>query len=182
MGLRDSTIRVGDAVRVVVPRFVKRVGYPKSVDDYVEELRSKYSGALDALLREVLSHKGRALALRSWVPERVRTRMEQEVAYVMAKADGFGGKERTIHFEDRPEFEGKKFWVQGMRSVFTGTYYPPCYSPPSYDEMYGDYEPGGLSNPKCHRLVIICPGGFTTSWKKKSYLEIPTYNLEKVKT
>lgn len=135
MKKRKDIIRVGDLVRVVNPRVVSRVGYPKCVKDYEEAAWAKYGD----LLRKDMRHT------------RCIEKAIQQIAYGLAKADGFGGKERTLHFEGVPLLVGQEFRVQSVRMVQTGTYYPPRVSRSYFGET--DYEPGGLENMKSRRLV-----------------------------
>lgn len=127
-------IREGDRVRIVTPRVVVRVGYPKTVDDYVEAARRKYG---DLLVEDM--------------NKRCVDKALQQIAYGFAKADGFGGRERSLHCEDVPELAGQVFTVDGVRMVQTGTYYPPHAWVSHCGEH--DYEPGGLENMKARRLI-----------------------------
>lgn len=135
----ERRIRLNDWVRVVIPKIVVRVGYPKTVDDYMDTARDKYASKLkeDIHDRHLLDR-----ALRS-------------IAHGIARANGFGGTERSLHFLDVPDLLDKSFRVSGIRSVRTGTYYPPSYS--SSGSCWGgyeeDWEPGGLRDMKVHRLV-----------------------------
>ena len=156
MKKNPNLIRENDRVRIVVPKIVTRVGYPKSVKDYVKVAEEKYG----AQLRKDIKWE--------WAVE---------IAYGLAKTDGFGGRERSLHFEEKPEILGQEFTVSGIRTVQTGTYYPPHSSQTYYGEY--DYEPGGLANMKAHRLAT----GFGVFWHlyDGSRMEIPVAHLEKVK-
>lgn len=131
---KSDTIRLCDRVRVVIPKVVVRVGYPKAVVDYLEIARTKYGAQL-----------------RHDMGDHLVERALHQIAYGLAKTDGFGGNERSLHMKDCPELLGHEFNVSGIRTVLTGTYYPPY----EHRDMSGlpDYEPGGLTDRKAHRLV-----------------------------
>lgn len=158
--LDPKIIREGDRVRVVVPKICVRVGYPKQVSDYLEAARAKYAKLLREDMKDHLVEK----ALH-------------QIAYGMAKKDGFGGPERTLHLKDEPGIAGKEFTVWGIRTVQTGTYYPPNSWQGWTDSGYDyDYEPGGLADQKSHRLATGCGWlQFTTDM-----MEIPVAHLEKL--
>jgi hypothetical protein len=186
MGLRKHIIRKGAIVKVKIPRFVARVGYPKSVNDYLTILREKHSGKLDELFYSITGSINMLQVARGeQEPTKQRRRVEQELAYLMAKRDHFGGRERTIHWLDKPEYHGVEMLVVEVCSAYTGIYYPPDnggYN--SWDGEY-DYEPGGLTKVKCHRIarVRFCSSSTVSSGLFQEHflgLEIPVYHLEKL--
>lgn len=176
----DPVIRAGDEVRVIDPRFVLRVGYPKSVDDYLTTVREKHAGLLDALFHHVVGDTHRtSYSLDEPRVSKQRGRVERELAYLLAREDHFGGYERSIHWMRVDQLKGKVLTVHSVRSVYTGHYYPPS------GDAYDGYEPGGLDKPKCHRLArvsllhLYSPPVFWPS-DRKCPLEIPVYHLSKV--
>jgi hypothetical protein len=140
--MRHAPIRIGDVIKVIDPRVVERVGYPRTVDSYVEEAESTAGKFLDFTLR---------------CPARARCKLIREIAYALALKDGFGGRERTLHFIEIPQLLGESYCVQGVRSAKTGT-----YSPGYRSSMWGgnDDEPPSLSEEKTRRLVQISTGMF----------------------
>lgn len=183
--MKKDIIREGDKVRVKIPKFVSRVGYPKSVDDYLTVLWEKHGTDLDAIFKMVSGHTGRFKTYLDKPPElsKQRLRVERELAYLMGRREHFGGNERSIHWLDIPEYAEVRTEVLGVRSVYTGTAYPPCSST-SYGGEY-DYEPGGLANMKCHRIAEVRLYHTTPNkplqLRKLVHLEIPVYHLEKIK-
>ena len=179
----EDVIRKDDHVRVVIPKFVARVGYPKSVDDYVLEVRQKHGTAIDALFREVLgsTHMDR-LNLDESRPSRWRISVERELAHALARKCGFGGCERTIHWLELPELEGAELRVWWLRNAFTGSYYPPSGGG-WVGEDWDDYEPGGLDKKECHRLAEVSIVRANHDLRKVTIpkkLVIPVYHLAKV--
>jgi hypothetical protein len=161
---KRDIIRLNDRVRIVIPQVVTRVGYPKAVGDYLEEARVKLGPVIMA------EFAGKHC------PERALDRIYQQFAYALAKADGFGGRDRTLHLKEVPDLLGQEFNVSGVRMVQTGTYYPPSYSSSYYGD---DYEPGGLMDMKARRLVSGFWLGFQTIYE--TVPEIPVEHLEKVR-
>lgn len=161
MKRNPNLIRENDRVRIVVPKIVTRVGYPKAVKDYLAQAEERYG----AQLRKDITHE--------WAVGKVL----QQIAYGLAKTDGFGGRERSLHLEEKPELLGQEFTVSGIRTVQTGTYYPPSGGYDAYNGDY-DYEPGGLMNMKAHRLAT----GFSIGYLRfsDSLPEIPVAHLEKI--
>ena len=151
-----NIIREGDIVRVVIPSIIVRVGYPRSIESYISEAEEKYQ---KSLLGDM--------------DERCAEKVINQIAYGLAKQDGFGGRERTVHLQSEPDLTGAEFTVQSTRMVQTGTYCPPCAPRSYFGEL--EYEPGGLENMKYRRLASGNYFGF-------SHFEIPVEHLEKVKS
>lgn len=128
-------LNVGDRVKVKIPRIVVRVGYPKAVSDYLPEAVK----AFGAQLRGAMHAKEAETVLRA-------------IAYGLARKDGFGGRGRTLHFEEKEELLGREFTISHTRVVRTGVYFPPQYSTYSYHEAPG-WGPGGLRESRAYRLV-----------------------------
>jgi hypothetical protein len=129
--MNKNIIRVGDRVKIVVPSIMLRVGYPKTVGDYEQAAKEAYG----AQLWRDMSGRCAELAIR-------------QIAYGLAKKDGFGGRARTMHLREVPELLGREFTVHSMRTVQTGTYYKPRSSGDGED-----WEPGGLDDRQDHRLA-----------------------------
>lgn len=124
-------IRVGDTVIIKIPKSVKRVGYPKSKSDYTE---------LAKLYVELSDFK--------YAHFKVKEKLVDAFSYALLHRDHFGGAQRQIFFETRPSLEGQEAVVEKLRTVMTGVYFPPTGSGE-------DWEPGGLSQMKAHRLATL---------------------------
>lgn len=149
---RSEVIRVGDEVRVVTLTVVTRVGYPKCLADYLPEAERLFLPALQPVLDQVLLKK---FIYGEWDPKsQSYKRVMFEFAHMLAKKDGFGGDERTLHTVECPELKDAMCYVEEVKTRYTGTRVPPSYS---HDSYYGEdaYEPGGLAHSKCHRLVRV---------------------------
>lgn len=168
MSQRKNVFRPDDRAVVVTPRFVKRVGYPKTLMDYevVISQDQEAQTALGDLFRATL-HGGFTM---SPAYEKVRARVERELAYLLAQQDGWGGKERTIHWDERPELQDAQAMVRKVKNAYTGTYVSPTrWSSWSED---ADDDPGYLDHIRCHRLAQVQVFSGERLW-------IPTSHLKK---
>lgn len=180
---RQTTIRIDDRVRVLVPRFVTRVGYPRTVKDYLIEVDEELP-ALDALIGRLIKKPHQTkLTLLPFTGDvlRVRDRIRHDLAYVKAKEDGFGGRERSLHFIELPEFQGTETFVTQLRTVVTGTYYSGKPWPQLFGE-HGEYDPPCLINEKRWRLaeVSLYRSRTTNNTPLPRPLMIPVKQLEKI--
>ena len=152
----DNVIRVGDRVVVVIPRVVVRVGYPKTVDDYLPEAERLFKGS------------GELAQTITGAPRYIHDKLVRQIAYSLANGDGFGGRDRTIHLRYENGIEGLSFEIESVRSAMTGRYYAAQTSTSYYGE--DDYEPGGLDGMKYNRIArLYC-----------LHLELPVEHLRKV--
>lgn len=152
MGKRH-VYRVGDQIRIVTPKFVERVGYPKHWRDLLPEwvAHPKLSEAMALLgLAEPNKH--------GYVepPSRILKDFAAGCAMAANRRDGFGGKERALHYyEHQADYTaGQIFEILTKRVVRTGTYYPPSGGRYWTDCGYEyEYQPGGLDGAKSHVLL-----------------------------
>lgn len=186
--MKKPVYRKGDTIRILKPRVVVRVGYPKTVADYLPEQSREMLVAEYLLEGQTLEH---AIALSEVdIAFKLKNlkdphpKVAWTAAYLRAKGDGFGGNERTIHFEDMTYWHSGQFMrlddpeltltkcdpkafkpfveiVVSKRVVKTGTYYPPSGGYDSYSMEY-DYECGGLIDMKTHVIIGTHSGDFHT--------------------
>lgn len=175
---RKIVYRVGDDIEIINPKPIQRVGYPKSWHDYFDDEDNEGLIIAQEILENPQSWRQ---ILKNHIPSdssRWRSQLKEPYhkvsslsAYLQAKKDGFGGKERSIHYYNHNEhyplyfyndgngvFKPIKTTVLNKRVVKTGTYYPPRY-PRYYDD---EYEPGGLTDIKTHVIVTTQYGNFHT--------------------
>lgn len=167
-----KVIRIGDKIQINIPRHVVRVGYPKSVYDYEKDVNHPALCLAEELMSNPDNYQNILKLIskeeNSWTMHLQKCSYEtlNLSSYLQAKTDGFGGKERTIHFEDlnslywrnyeEDKFEPFVTTVVGKRRVVTGTYYPPSRICDRYDGPV----PGGLDNQKHHILYATAYGEF----------------------
>lgn len=140
---RSDIIRTGDKVLVLDSRKVIRVGYPKTPEDYVPRAKE--------LLDPVLAKE-----LRNMSPDHLAwIKVIRQMAYALAKSDGFGGPDRTVHLTaPDPDLVGCLATVGEVRMHQVGRYYPPRQSGGYYEGDY-DYEPGGLGGPNAGSVRVV---------------------------
>lgn len=127
------TFRPGDVVKLRVPRSVQRVGYPRTLDDYAQQLVADHAvqqaivglreAGLSALLPE-RRHRPRPALRLDQEMQYVNTQdpLLRETAYYVAKSLGFGGDERSIHFQPLDDFDpNEAFIVTKVSRAVTGT-------------------------------------------------------------
>lgn len=160
---KHRAIREGDWVKIVTPKIVLRVGYPKTVDDFIPIAKEHFKNTLTAVF-------GYNTNL---------DRVYRELAYQLLKKAGFGGRERSLHLLDQPHLAGVTVQVQRVRTVMTGRYYP---SSGGGDYYTDDYEPAGLADQKAHRLISFyepTPQFRFAIGGKDGCVEIPAYFVDR---
>ncbi len=186
MAKRPRPFRVGDLATIVVPRFVTRVGYPKTLKDYLPLIEAnrpafhEYLAKMDQSFapKGVTFHKDRLL-------DKTLRKVEMEIAYILAKADGFGGEVRSIHTVDKPEYLEATVRIQSVRTAHTGIHVPPTMTRCSWEYEDYDYDPGGLGDEKRHRIAEVSIVSRHMNWSDftpitTSYPEIEVANLKHV--
>jgi hypothetical protein len=157
--MKKQTIKVGDRVRILEPKFVGRVGYPLIYGMLMDEVEN------DPKVIEALS----ILDVRGG--QNVPHYLHIAIAKLRVEQRNFGGRERTIHYEADGVFQeyarGAVCEVTGRRVVKTGTYYPASRGGSSSDYDW-EPEPGGLADCKTHVLL------------RTSFGEIEACNVELV--
>lgn len=164
---KTKPFRVGDIAIITNPAFVERVGYPKTLADYLVDVRHNrqallaYLATMSPFERKFVEMKGLKLLAPSVTPsDKALKKLENEVAYLLAKADGFGGRARTIHYKEVPAYRGSTVRILGIRTAVTGTYRSACTG------YYGpdDYEPAGLDDEKRHRIAEVSVLSRSINW------------------
>lgn len=190
--LDPSVIRIGDRIKVINPLFVERVGYPLSFKDGCEKAEELYTDKIKSFLddlfpKESSKIEGMILSVDTdWKKMVVYDKIVNALGYYYLQLEGFGGKERKLFLKERPMFKDDYFYVSNIGIAQTGTYYSPsgCYD--SYGES--DWEPGGLSNRKTHKILQLTRGNclvwpYSCNGKKNLELEalcIEACNVEKI--
>lgn len=145
--MKKHVYKVGDKVRVVTPKWVKRVGYPLVWYDIEDEVRD------DPRTHAAFTALGCSSA-DVLMPELPREFIVA-VAKLRVRERGFGGRERSIHYHDLPGPLGRAgavYEVIGKRTVRTGRYYPAGYWVDTYSGEQ-DGHSGGLTDAKSHVLL-----------------------------
>lgn len=135
MAKKPRPYRVGDIVRVLRPRWIKRVGYPLVWTDLLEEVEKDPRSwqALAILEGQTPDTPEPFLAKRTSLPRE----FAMCVARMRVEERGFGGRERAIIYEpETPEDPDVLHFgpcfnleylqhcsVRGKRVAYTGTYF-----------------------------------------------------------
>lgn len=179
--INPKIIRADDTVKIVVPRYVTRVGYPKTVANYVAELEPRLKGGIYGLISSTVSATATDLTNNAY------DKILHELGYLAAKVDSFGGPRRDLHFVDLPvDVVGHISQVVAVKTVQTGTYQKAEYSRggwgySGYDE--DEYLPPRLAIDKVYRLArVYLPMATTFSMVDQGSPEIwmPVEFLQKV--
>lgn len=145
--MKTRPIRVGDKVRVLRDRFIKRIGYPLVWYDLTDDV-------------EADPRTAEALRVLGWTGRRMPREFVTAVAKMRVEERGFGGRERQIFYEEPGGYgrwPGAVLQVRHKRTAMTGTYYPPRSGRSSHDGEPWD-EPGGLENRKT-RIILTTDAG-----------------------
>lgn len=166
--MKKEIIRIGDRVRIVIPKFVVRVGYPFGLE-YAENnlVSDEEKEKIRRLLGYVDGVKfGEVTKTKSY------RKILHEVCLNKLKQVGFGGNARRIHIEEISSLKDTIFQVSDKRVVKTGDYMAARH----WDD---DYAPAYLSNCRAH---VLLSGfiGFNTNWNSFGEKEIEVENVEKV--
>ncbi len=182
MSKKKDIIRVGDKVKILRPAFIYRWGYDNNLQDVSEEVLEKYKPQMRKFLQEISDAEGFSTTIRPLydLPMNFFNRMASSVAYFIVGKRMRNGAVRKLFYitdEDKGPMgwlnhdypEGSIHGVAEVKTVKTGRYFGPSGGYDSgYD--YNDWEPGGLSNEKTHKLLRV---GYTNNW-------IEAINVEKV--
>jgi hypothetical protein len=154
MTKNPNIIRVGDRVRIVNPQVFIRCGYPKSLDQSIKEVEEKYNEVLTKFMKELgLSVFSSRLPHTDRILSRVYEQVRLAVAYAKLREEKFGGKQRSVHTENRPELAGVTRFVMGIFYVKSGVYCPgSCYGGYGWEE---DYDPPVLDEQKTHKILRL---------------------------
>ena len=155
MNRKKTVIRPGDQVRIINPRWIRRVGYPLHYQDpdiWDEHSQGERAKAIADILFPPKDLDSMFAATRS---------IPYDVQVLCAKAEvarrGFGGRERAILYEEPNgwgDYKGSAMTVIRKRTVKTGKYFPARYSNDPEREGY----PGGLEDEKTDVLLTTGRG------------------------
>lgn len=168
--MKRKYARIGDKVRIRIPKKFVRCGYPLDFSSIRERDSAKITEVIAKICTFADLDKGDPYVNRY---------LEKAVISDILRKENFGGKDRIIVEKDVPELLNAEATVLGRRFVKTGKYCRGYYS----SSFYGgdDYQPAYLDNEKRHeiysveltdsRIADFCPD----LWDK---LEISATNCE----
>lgn len=163
--------RVGDTARIVVPKIVARVGYPKSVSDYEKDVEAKFGPEISAIFAKVAT-------MPTQLYSTTKGKVVHELAYMLAKRDHFGGRSRSVHLQERPEIAGQKFFIHQLKTFMEGVYCPGHAG--SWESSYDDGEGPSLSITRGVRVAFgYVDAGVRFLSSSTDMIRIPVEHLEK---
>jgi hypothetical protein len=105
MSKRKNVIRVGDKVKIINPEVFVRTGYPLTTDMIKEShITNEQKQLLDKLMETTGNRK------YTLYTDNINTeydRLEHVFSTILLKSKGFGGNERKVHTETKPEYKDK---------------------------------------------------------------------------
>jgi len=148
--------RVGEKVRILVPKEFDRCGYPLTMFDVAEKFRDEIRVKMETV-RQAL---GMNAELDVWTNRsHFDMHLEKALCSLILNREGFGGKERSVYERDlndhdwEPKLTNREAVVLGRKRVQTGTRVPGSGGY-SYDGDY-DYDPPYLENMKVHCVYTL---------------------------
>ena len=175
MSKRKNVIRVGDKVKIINPEIFIRVGYPLTTEMIKEShITEEQRQLMDKLLATTGNHKY-ILYGDNINPE--YDKLEHVFSTIVLKSKGFGGNERSVHTETKPEYKDRIGTVISKRYVKVGTYNSATSHQGYYDD-YPEYEPAYLENEKTVIIYNVSIGERDTIFN--DYIEFPQSSVEKI--
>ena len=154
-----NIIRIGDRVKIINPRFIKRVGYnlsPNEIDDSIVDV-ALVRNFLDDFSELITGGKS-GYEYKNDIPRQIIHALK----YFYVDLKDFGGNERKIHYYDENECVKYNSHINIMkvidkRVVKTGTYETECVDESDYFQGYysGVYSKRSLVNTKTHVLIKL---------------------------
>lgn len=170
--MKKVVFKVGDTARVVIPKVVVRVGYPKAVSDYEKEVEDRFGADIASIFSK--------LSMGTTLYTNTKAKVVHELAYMLAKQSRFGGPIRSVHLKDMPEAAGQKFYIYQLKTFMEGRYHPG--SGGSYEHSYDDGEPPSLSVTRAVRVAYgqleRPPSIFSRAGAPSDLIRIPVAHLE----
>lgn len=188
MSLRKNVLRPYDLVQVTKPEVFVRCGYPWT-KEYVKQtvINDGLRKDLMALVAKATGRVTPSLSmsfeeLMSGTPDfKELDPLMDELAYLILKYNRFGGRERKVYTETKPELMGKIGKVFDRKVVKSGRYVP---GHGGYDYYYGgyDYDPPMLKDEGTHviHLIFIDHHDNMIHSREDSEFWIPKENLRKL--
>lgn len=166
--LDPNIIRAGDYVRIIKPDMFVRCGYPLSKKQAMEDVSKLFGNVIDDLIYSI-DHGDEFLTKDTdghyrwektitldgveWKKDKCYREIIGALAHRRLMHKRYGGNERTVHTENKPDLINMKATVVGIKFVQSG-YYNTGYSGLSYEGEW-DGEPAHLSNNKTHKILKL---------------------------
>lgn len=160
--LDSSIIREGDEIKIIIPEYVERVGYPLTKSLIIESMTLEQKNKLHRTIAEIfnLEHYSGDPSL-VFYDDKDDNRLLYAIADRILKEKGWGGRDRKIYTKTDESYKDQVYTVCKKKVVKTGKY---NHGSNWHDPWTGDYdyEPAYLSDEKTHVLYGV--GGYATQY------------------
>lgn len=153
-----SIIRVDDYIKIIIPEYVERVGYPLTTKIVLEKFTPEQKQKLYNCLHQTFGipcSPTDTESLMYFDYEKECRGILSAIARRVMIAEQWGGKERCIYNQPVEYVKDQVFRVNKKKVVKTGRYVP-GYGGCDYWGEY-DYEPAYLEDEKTHVLYGVIP-------------------------
>jgi hypothetical protein len=186
--LDPNIIRIGDTVKIINPEIITRIGYPMSFNDACNEAEREHHEKIleflgkvfpDTIISDGILKNSRI----SYNLHKLKAydKIVRALGYEILGNKGFGGKEKKIYTEHRPNLLGITIDVLDISIRKTGIYYPASGGYDYWGEY--DYEPGGLNKIKTHKILELnywTDNEIKQNWHECRNVQIEVCNVEKI--
>lgn len=156
--MNKSKYKAGTKVKIINPEFFVRCGYPETVESAREKFEKyfleKHGKSVRYVLHDLFDHNDTDVL--KFIGTFFNEWEEEKIINIMTRAYnrevlGFGGCERRVYTERKPEYEGEIMYIQNYEHplIKKSGDYVHGHSGYSCDGEY-DYEPAYLENVKTH--------------------------------
>lgn len=187
MSKRKNVIHPNDRVKIINPLIFVRCGYPLTIDIVKDTIiTQEQKDAIITMLKSFSINyvdaevKSNLLVLYGWNDAgNAYDKILYEMARIVLQQQRWGGVERNIYTEFRPDLINVTCQVSSKRVVKTGVH----KSGGGYKSDYWgevDFEPPYLSNEKSHVILEIYTDGCNENIPVGNKIEIEQCNVIKI--
>ena len=182
MSKRKDVIRICDRVKIINPQIFLRCGYPLTkqiIKDTV--ITEEQKDLIEEMFKLFGVHSCRQSSDIFLATDIKNDRYYEKVLDVMAEVvlgqKQWGGSDRSIYTENRPDLLNISGQVISKKIVKTGRY-TSGHSSCNYYGGYDDYDPPYLENETSHVILKVCVGNPSFIFGEE--IEIEKCNVEKI--
>lgn len=146
--MNPKIIRVGDTVKIIVPKLFVRCGYSMCPEIESNSIRREFGKEINDLLVRIGVKENQDCIF----DQKYLNQICQEIAYAKCKSNRYGGRDRQIFTQEDLDYKDSVLKVTEIKYVRTGKYEPASYGC-SYDG--NEYDPPVLCNVKTHKILRL---------------------------
>lgn len=150
-----NIIRIEDEVKIIIPNFFIRCGYPLSFQEAEEIIKKEYRKEIIAFLNSFSFTRINDFLPLDHAIDNLKCfkKIVSSLAYDYINSKNFGGCERKIYTKEFSKYKNMIMVVDDIKFVKTGNYTMGSKYH-SYDNEY-DYDPPELREQKTHKLIHV---------------------------